>query len=156
MSSSCPSPHRRLSNEDPKPLGQELGETLLSTAQKQTSVIGKVLLVDDNVDLLEMAEALLQDIGFEVITAESGEEALRILTSQTDISAMLTDVVMPGMSGIELGTEARKILPGLKIVLVSGYPNSADEDGKRDVHEFEFLKKPYRITEVLRVLSKLN
>lgn len=139
-----------------KPPGQSLGDALLDAATRPKDGTRKILLVDDNKDLLEMAEALLQDLGFEVVTAERAEEALEILRGQGDIAALLTDVVMPGMSGIELAVEARRMAPDLRIVLVSGYPNPASGEGARTVHEFHFLKKPYRINEVLQVLAKLN
>lgn len=138
-----------------KPPGPYFGEENSSSSSAQNAV-GKVLLVDDNQDLLEMASVMFEDAGFEVLMAHSGEEALDILRREPGIEALLTDVVMPGMNGVELGHEAKRMNSALRIVLVSGYPNPGNQPGKGNVHDFEFLKKPYRIADVLRILSKSN
>lgn len=116
----------------------------------------KFLLVDDNVDLLDMTTELFRDSGFEVFSAASGTEALKVLELNPNIDAVLTDVVMPGMSGLEFGHEVRKRYPSVKVILVSGYPNPATEVGHGSVHQFSFLRKPYRLEQVIRLLVKPN
>ena len=116
----------------------------------------KFLLVDDNVDLLDMTTELFRDSGFEVFSAASGTEALKVLELNPNIDAVLTDVVMPGMSGLEFGHEVRKRYPSVKVILVSGYPNPATEAGHGSVHHFSFLRKPYRLEQVIRLLVKPN
>lgn len=116
----------------------------------------KLLLVDDNIDLLEMTAELLRESGFEVFPAASGKEALETLEQNPNIDAVLTDVVMPGMSGLELGHTVRRLYPSIRVVLVSGYPYLATEAGHGSVHEFGFLKKPYRTEQVIRLLLKSN
>jgi DNA-binding NtrC family response regulator len=61
---------------------------------------------------------------------------------------------MSGMSGIQLGYEARRLIPNLKVILVSGYPKPAMVAGHGDIQDFDFLRKPYRIAEVIKLLGK--
>ncbi|WP_354003656.1 hybrid sensor histidine kinase/response regulator [Ramlibacter aurantiacus] len=114
----------------------------------------KVLLVDDQPDVLEMAAELFRTLGFEVLVARSGTEAFEVLQRTPDLRLLVTDVVMPGMTGIQLGQRARQIRPDLKIILVSGYPKPALQDSG-DLHGFEFLSKPYRIADLVKKLRAL-
>ncbi|MFS0757569.1 response regulator [Noviherbaspirillum sp. 1P10PC] len=147
------------SNAAPKsaPLKKiQLSESSGSLERGSDTNTFKCLLVDDNVDLLEMTADLFRDAGFEVFTAVSGKEALQILKSNPSIDAVLTDVVMPGMSGLELGHEVRKHYPSISVILVSGYPNPASVAGHGSVHHFPFVQKPYRTDQVIRLLIKTN
>lgn len=111
----------------------------------------RLLLVDDDPDLLEITFELLTAYGFDVISAASAEAALGILQKSQDIEILLSDVVMPGMSGLQLAYKARELHPQLKIILVSGYPNPAIDSGHGYLGDFEFLEKPYRVEQVLRL-----
>ena len=142
------------SNGDPKFRSRSLSISVLDS-QVDAKYL-KVLLVDDNVDLLDIAETLFRRNGFEVFTAASGPEAVEILRRTPDIGVLFTDVVMPGMSGIQLGHEARKILPDIKVILVSGYANAAANAGHGGLRDFDFLNKPYRFDEIARLLHKPN
>lgn len=114
----------------------------------------RILLVDDDLDLLEITSELLAAYGFDVVQAASANAALEILQQCADIEILLSDVVMPGMSGLQLAYKARELNPRLKIILVSGYPNPAIESGHGYLSDFEFLEKPYRVEEVLRLAEK--
>lgn len=116
----------------------------------------KALLVDDNLDLLDVAAMLFQRCGFDVITATDGTEAMDILRRTPDIDVLFTDVVMPGMSGIQLGYEARKMMPDIKVILVSGYPGVTASAGDGSIYDFDFLKKPYHFSDVIKLLVKPN
>lgn len=112
----------------------------------------KALIVDDNLDLLELAAQLFTLLGFEVLTAGTGEAALEILKREPDIEVLFSDVVMPGISGMQLGEEAVALIPGVKVILVSGYP-SLRAGVRGSVYEFAFLNKPYQLGEIARVLA---
>lgn len=114
----------------------------------------RLLLVDDDPDLLEITFELLTAYGFDVVKASSAEAALAILQDRADIEILLSDVVMPGMSGLQLAYKARELNPGLKIILVSGYPNPAIESGHGYLGDFEFLEKPYRVDDILRLTEE--
>lgn len=79
-------------------------------------------------------------------------EALQILEADSDIDAVFSDVVMPGMSGIELGREIRRRWPRLPVVLTSGYSHVLAEEGR---HGFELLQNPYAADELSRTLCQV-
>lgn len=114
----------------------------------------KALLVDDNLDLLNLAAHLFQLLGFEVLTATSGDKALEILRQTHDIDVLFSDVVMPGLDGIQLGHEARNLMPEIKVILVSGFHDPETLVGHGSVHDFDYLSKPYRMTDIEKLLAK--
>ena len=98
----------------------------------------RILLVEDNFQVREFAEELLRDLGCQVLSADGAESALTML-SANDIDFLLTDVVMPGISGVELAREVRALDPALPILLATGY---SDEILKNEP-EFLIVAKPY-------------
>ncbi|MGV3570427.1 MAG: PAS domain S-box protein [Ramlibacter sp.] len=111
----------------------------------------KVLIVDDQPDVLDMASEMFRTLGFDVITASSGRQALEILSRTSDVHLLFSDVVMPGLSGVELGEKAQEISPNTRILLASGYTTPAGS-----TKGFEFLPKPYRIADILKKLRALG
>ena len=122
--------------EAPEPAGQAL--------------LRKVLVVDDERDLADMAEALLGAHGLDVAVAYSGHEALRMLEQDDRIDAVFSDVVMPGMTGLQLADAVSAMYPKVKVVLTSGYtlPALLAERERR----YLFTTKPYRIETILKLL----
>jgi PAS domain S-box-containing protein len=117
----------------------------------------RVLLVDDEPDLLETTGELFRTLGFDVLSASSGEQALELLKRTPDLQLLFSDVVMPGMSGIELARKAKALSPALKVILASGYV--AESVIARDgavVGDFEFLTKPYGLTDLVQKLRKMD
>lgn len=112
----------------------------------------KVLVVDDEPDVMEMAAALFRSIGYEVFTANNGPAALEVLERTDDISVLFSDVMMPSMNGIELAKRARRLRPDMKILLASGYPLPALKAQHSGVDEFSFINKPYKLAELARKL----
>ena len=80
-----------------------------------------VLLVDDNKDVLETSADMLEELGYRVIKAASGYEALDRLAEHPDFDVMVTDIRMPGMSGFELYDLVTARYERVKVVLMSGY-----------------------------------
>jgi PAS domain S-box-containing protein len=113
----------------------------------------KALLVDDQADVLETAIGLFSHLGYEVLSANNGEQALATLRDNPDISILFSDVVMPGMSGVELAKIARREFPGMKVVLASGYVKSTLQDNNPDVSAFDLIAKPYRLSDLIKTLS---
>jgi PAS domain S-box-containing protein len=112
----------------------------------------KVLVVDDEPDVMEMAAALFRSIGYEVFTANNGPAALEVLERTDDISVLFSDVMMPSMNGIELAKRARRLRPDMKILLASGYPLPALKAQHSGVDEFSFINKPYKLAELAKKL----
>jgi PAS domain S-box-containing protein len=98
-----------------------------------------VLLVEDNDQVRAFAESLLADLDYRVASASSAEAALEAL-ADGEVDLLFTDVMMPGMNGVELAERARKMRPGLPVLLASGYSEEMAGGGTR---AFETLAKPY-------------
>jgi two-component system cell cycle response regulator CpdR len=79
-----------------------------------------VLLVDDDPDVLQAVAAMLEDIGCDVVTAETGFQALEHISRNHRIEVLITDVNMPSMSGDELAERASRARPDLHVMLLSG------------------------------------
>jgi CheY-like chemotaxis protein len=98
-----------------------------------------ILLVEDNDQVRAFAESLLADLDYRVVSAASAEEALEVLAGR-EVDLLFTDVMMPGMSGLELADRARALRPALPVLLASGY---SEEMAGRAAQAFETLAKPY-------------
>ena len=109
-----------------------------------------VLLVEDNLHVREFAEHLLADLGYRVLSAESGEEALAMLERE-DPDIVFTDVVMPGLSGVDLARILRERRPGLPVVLATGYSAEIVAGAAAD---FPILSKPYGADSLAEALSQ--
>lgn len=103
---------------------------------------GPVLLVDDEPSLLRVAGMCLQQAGFEVVQALDGEEALEHLEAGLRPCLIASDVAMPGMDGLALARAARRLLPEVPVLLLSGYA-AAVVDADLAAEGFRFLAKPY-------------
>jgi CheY-like chemotaxis protein len=114
----------------------------------------KALVVDDQPEVLETLAEMLRTMGYQVLTAAGAEEAMDILKREPGITVVLSDVVMPGMDGVSLGREARKLLTGVKIILASGFPRDNLQGHREGLDEFDFLMKPFRIAELAKVLRQ--
>jgi CheY-like chemotaxis protein len=101
-----------------------------------------ILLVEDEPDLVTLAARLLADLGYRVICAANGADALEIARRESRIDLLLTDIVMPGgMSGRRLAQQLRVARPGIPVVYVSGY---ADDDvDSTDAIDGAIVAKPY-------------
>ncbi|MGE0799253.1 MAG: PAS domain S-box protein [Lautropia sp.] len=105
----------------------------------------RVLVVDDNADVLEVTGEMFREMGFEVLRASSAGEALGILAGSPGIQVLFSDVVMPGMDGAELGRRARQLDPSISVILASGFTYTEER-------EFPVLPKPFSTADIVRVL----
>jgi CheY-like chemotaxis protein len=114
----------------------------------------RVLVVEDNIEVGRFSTQLLQDLGYETTWAANASDALKLIDEDASrFDVIFSDVVMPGMSGVELGREIRRRYPGLPVVLTSGYSHVLAEDGR---HGFELLHKPYAVEDVSRALRRVT
>ncbi len=112
----------------------------------------RVLVVEDNAEVGTFTTQSLAELGYTTVWAADAQEALAELAADaTRFDIVFSDVVMPGMNGIELGKAIRERYPTLPVVLTSGYSNVLAQDG---THGFELLHKPYSVEQLSRVLSK--
>ena len=110
-----------------------------------------LLLVEDEAAVRQLVFRVLAGHGYTVLVADSGDEALRLLESRGEpIALLLTDVILPGMSGRELADRLRGRLPGLKVLYMSGYTqNAIVHDGRLDA-DVAFLEKPFTPEDLVR------
>lgn len=109
-----------------------------------------VLVVEDNAEVAASTVDALDHLGFTTVLAANGVEGLREVVGDPDrFDVVFSDVVMPGMTGIEMGREIRRLHGGLPVVLASGYSHVLAADG---ADGFELIHKPYSIDQVSRIL----
>jgi PAS domain S-box-containing protein len=102
-----------------------------------------ILVVEDDADLRAYVSELLRDLNYRVTAASSAQAALTILLQEeAKVDLLLTDVVMPGINGRELGRRARQIRPGIKILYMTGYSRNAVVHQGRLDEGVELLEKP--------------
>ncbi len=120
----------------------------------------KVLIVDDEPDLLEIAVTILESLGYRAVAATNGQDALAILKQDSSVDLLFTDVIMPqGMDGYRLAMAAREHRPDLKVLLTSGFTRKREEfvNGDKVVAgdlAKSLLQKPYGPTELAVAVRK--
>ena len=112
----------------------------------------RVLVVEDNDEVGQFSTALLEDLGYTVRRADNAGAALAILAeNEFSPELVFSDVIMPGMNGVELAGIIRERYPDLPVVLTSGYSNVLAENAHRG---FELIQKPYSVEQLSRILRK--
>jgi signal transduction histidine kinase/ActR/RegA family two-component response regulator len=111
----------------------------------------RVLIVEDNMDVGRFAAQILEDLGYVISWVSNAEEALRAIEATPEFDIIFSDVVMPGMGGIELAKRLRQERPQLPVVLASGYSHVLAQEG---THGFELIHKPYSADQLSRVLRR--
>lgn len=117
--------------------------------------MGHILIVDDDMAMLETISKALRNSGHGVVTSPNGIEALNILQSDQKFDLILSDVIMPGIDGIELSQEAAKILPSLKIMFITGF--SAVALGAKNPHKTgkTVINKPFHLNELVSRVNEM-
>jgi signal transduction histidine kinase len=108
-----------------------------------------ILLVDDEESLRKLVEEILAGLGYRVLTAANGQQALAILAKEPEIDLLLSDVIMPGgLNGYELAERATTDHPGLKVLLASGHTKMSTSNKKHNRFSTTLLAKPYSQAEL--------
>lgn len=113
-----------------------------------------ILVVDDEEGLRDALSRLFEDEGYTVISAESGEQALEML-QQTRVDLILTDMRMPGMSGIELLKEVRETHGNIGVIILTGYGEIESYIEAMNFGAMEYVSKPFRVNELKFIVSKI-
>ena len=128
-----------------------MGKKVENSSEELQEGTETVLVVEDRGDLLQLVKASLEELGYKAMTAIGPEEALLLCKNyQPEIHLLLTDVIMPNMSGKELSDEITKMRPGIKTIFMSGYdanvlsPQGVLNDG------INFLQKPFSLDELAK------
>lgn len=134
------------------------------TSNNHDSVVGrkKILVVDDDAQILQVMLIALTSAGYDVVTASSNNEALRICEDDPGaINLIIADLIMPHQTGRHLVSKLATLCPRAKLLLISGYPNLAEffdvvvSRSESVASEYEFLQKPFAIPELTRTVRTL-
>ena len=123
----------------------------LASARKAKDGAARILIVEDDAVVAELAGALLQELGYESEIVNSGREALARLTRDDAFDLVFADIIMPGgISGLELARKIRDRFPELPILLTTGF-----SEAMGDAMEFPLLSKPYDFETLKTMLQRL-
>ncbi|HYH38328.1 MAG TPA: response regulator, partial [Azospirillum sp.] len=140
----------------PAAIGAEEAVEVPAPEESEDALAGAgetVLVVEDDPDVCTVAVDTLEALGYRVLTAPDGVEALQVLRAADDIALLFTDVVMPrGINGADLARRAQELRPGLRVLLTSGYTADALTSEHGVVHGYPLLRKPYRGAELARAV----
>jgi len=118
----------------------------------------KVLIVDDERDLVSALEAGLVSCGYQVVTAINGRQALHIINHSMKkaepVELLVTDLIMPGINGFDLIRSARQVLPELRAILITAYGVSNLRKEAISLGHCEYLEKPFNLSELTTVITK--
>jgi PAS domain S-box-containing protein len=132
-----------------------ISEAEIAAIGGEASITGRgyrVLVVEDNDDVGQFSTELLEDLGYTVRRVANAKAALGILAeNEFAVDLVFSDVIMPGMNGVDLAGVIRERYPGLPVVLTSGYSNVLAENADRG---FELIQKPYSVEALSRILRK--
>lgn len=134
-------------------LGEHMpGVRQTSSKRSNHELVGRLLYVEDNVQIAEITCMMMEDMGLQITQAASAEEALLIAgDGELQFDMVLTDVVMPGLSGVQLARRLNQRWPDLPIVLVSGF---SDELAAGYGAQYELLRKPFTRGALLDTLQR--
>jgi two-component system, cell cycle sensor histidine kinase and response regulator CckA len=111
-----------------------------------------ILVVDDQRPVRALVKSVLEKHGYAILEAVSGEQALELLTQgPSDVALVITDIVMPGMSGVDLATRLQQLNPTLPVLLMTGF---TDEDAEA-LQQFACIRKPFQPGELVRRVAEL-
>jgi CheY-like chemotaxis protein len=124
-------------------------EEVSSAPQGQGEVI---LLVEDEERLRKVGRRALESLGYRVLTAANGREALEMYEVESGVDLVVTDVVMPEMGGKELMRDLRKVAPQIKVLGITGYPAGRVAEELRAAGFLDVIHKPFEVGSLARVV----
>jgi len=114
----------------------------------------KILLVDDESDLLDINSAYLTRLGYRTLQARNVAHAIRLVAEHPDIDILLTDILMPGgMNGVDLAQYIQTLHPAISILYTSGFPADALAEKHLPIAGHILLNKPYRLSELSAAIT---
>jgi two-component system cell cycle sensor histidine kinase/response regulator CckA len=121
--------------------------------EQDTQAPRRILVVDDDKKLLSTVQEYLELCNYQVTTVATGLDALRLLRSET-YDILLTDIVMPDISGLGLIEISQKEFPGLPIIAITGYGKQVKDLTLERSPDY-YLEKPFKLTKVLKAVESV-
>jgi signal transduction histidine kinase/FixJ family two-component response regulator len=130
-------------------------EPLVTAARPAMSSSASILVVEDQDEVRRLLSDSLEELGREIRTARTAEEAIELLRKDPRVELLVTDITLPGrMTGLDLVHKARELLPDLKILTISG--NATDPSIKGPpLDRLAFLRKPFRLSDLNEAVGQL-
>ena len=114
-----------------------------------------ILVVEDEQSFLDYLNTILKTYGYNIHSAPNSTEALQIFKAEKEnINLVLSDVIMPGISGVELADKLRELKDGIKIILSSGYSDQKVDPADIRAKGYKFIPKPYGVLKILKYLRQ--
>ena len=118
--------------------------------------MARILIAEDDVSMLGFLKLALEKAGHQVIDENNGVDALKTLTDdKKGFDLLLTDIVMPGMDGIELSQQATKLKPDLKVMFITGFSAVAVGRDDIDIEKEKILSKPFHLNDLVQHVETL-
>ena len=121
-------------------------------AERSQSVI---LLVDDDPDIRSLTRTFLEHEGYSVLSSGDAERASQIFRAVPQTDLLVTDLYMPGRSGMELAQELKALRPDLAVLMISGGFLDGDQEAGLEAEGWSFLAKPFRLPELLATVHQI-
>ena len=116
--------------------------------------MSKILLVEDDALIKLMLRDMLARHGFEVIEADNGAHALGLLLRDASVCAVITDILMPVVNGLELTREVKRLYPMIPVIVITAYPNNAAEAFARGADSY--MAKPFAMKDLISEISRVT
>ena len=116
---------------------------------------GTILVVDDEAEIRKLVTAMLTRSGYRVLTADSGQNAVRLFRNNPGVELLLTDVVAPGMSGPMIADEIAALKPEIKVVFMSGYDNTQVVQRYVVERGYSLLIKPFTMEQLGKMIGRV-
>jgi two-component system chemotaxis response regulator CheY len=114
-----------------------------------------ILLVDDDPDIRSLTRTFLAHEGYSVLSSGDAERAVQIFRAVPQIDLLVTDLYMPGQSGMELARELKAMRPELPVLMISGGFLEGEQEEKLQAVGWSFLAKPFRLPELLSTVHRI-
>ncbi|MCB1530515.1 MAG: response regulator [Rhodospirillales bacterium] len=115
----------------------------------------RILLADDDAAMRSFLTAALERAKHEVLSCEDGLKALEKLKTDAPFDLLLTDIVMPGMDGVELSKMAKTLYPDIKILFITGFSAIAAEQSASPDNDARVMSKPFHLIELIRQVNAI-
>ncbi|MBV7329682.1 response regulator [Chloroflexi bacterium TSY] len=117
---------------------------------------GRILIVDDEPLVREFCQVILEDVGFDVLTADDGDEGVETFRQyQDEVALVILDLIMPKLNGVETFKQLKQLRSDVKVIFSSGYGEQLVVSQINELNQARFLQKPYQSTDLTSLVQEL-